>query len=114
MKIKFGDHEVVFSETVMLPQEEELWVEAKVDDWLAKIHLKFTADEEKTHSHFNMEATEEHVQFNLKNWNKLGVCFSQPAQFGEVNGKPVYLMLHGAITGHVRRLAVQVSVGAKQ
>ena len=104
MEIKIGGRKHIGSASLLVPKDEEAWLEFTADTWNVKIDIIFV-DDESSEEGFTIEAKDDHALFTVKNWkNSLPMAIETPYGLGEVNSKKIVFLFTGYSVGSLKRM----------
>ncbi len=111
--ITIGNNEFVFSQTFILPENEELSLAIPIQGWLIKLIFAFEITNNKNDRGIRIESKVDHAKIIFLNWdNSLGTATVQPIEIGKhSNGNTLYLMATNYRIGKVNKLDVQILLG---
>lgn len=111
--IKIGDKVLAFSQSYIIPENEELELQVPIEGWLIKLFFAFQTTEDKKDRGIRIEGSKDAARFIFNNWdNSLGTATIKPIEFGKhQNGKTIYLMASSHMIGSINQLTVQILLG---
>lgn len=115
MPLKLGKLIQIHSASVLVPENEEVWIEFEIFDWPIKLQFVFEKDDEdKKKRSWSFTGKDDYAVFTLTNWSdSLGVSINEPFELGRDEDRPVYAMFAAYGIGKVTRLEAQFYVEAK-
>ncbi|MGR3969445.1 DUF6864 domain-containing function [Shewanella sp. 1180_01] len=113
MKAKIGNLEVILTQTLIIQDDLDSWVEFKVLNWDVKLNLVFHKKyDNPSESSFDIEPQEDYAKLIFNNWDGEGMSFREPASFGITEDRKVYLMAFGQRVGNAIKLDLQILLEA--
>lgn len=113
MKVTLGNLKLLHSQSVIVPEDEDLWLEFRVYDWDMKLKVKFVNDKEDSDrpSSADLQGMDDYALLTLKNMNNsLGSALSRPLELGTSNNRPIYALLANHAIGNMMKFEIQVYV----
>ena len=103
------------SESALIPENVETWIEFNVFDWDIRLQFIIENDyENKSEKRWDFEGKDGFATFTLTNWSSSqGSCIHEPFELGRDEGRPIYVMFATYGIGKVTRLEAQFYVEAK-
>jgi hypothetical protein len=115
MSVRIANREIIQTNTLLIPQGEEVWIEVPIIGWTLRVQLVFATDQQKGEPRITVEAVEKHARITLLNWtNSLGTASLSPVQIATLSdGRKVFFMVWHAQTGKTSKVVVQFMLGDK-
>lgn len=109
MTIKIGEFEVIKTQTLLVTDSYETWLEEELLGWNIKIKIELEEDKSKPNEgRFNIEGVDDYGLLTLTNWQSpLGMSFPEPVEFGTTNNAKIYFQIFGHKVGTVTKLDIQ-------
>lgn len=109
MKATIGKYTILDTQTLLVPPEQEIWLESTVLNWELKIKIIFIFDTENPDdTGYSIYGEEDYGVIALKNWTSSAMSFPEPIQLGtNDDGRPVFTMIFGQTVQKITRLEVQ-------
>lgn len=113
--IKIGNKILAFSQSYLIPENEELELQVPIEGWLIKLFFTFQSTENEKDRGIRIEASKDAARFIFNNWdNTLGTATIKPVEFGKhQNGKTLFLMASNHSIGSTNMLNVQILLGGE-
>ena len=117
---KVGDFNVIFSQTLLAQEGEEIWIDFNYDNEDFKVSIVFTAqagtsDSKIVERSLEIKAFDDHAKFVFINWNHLHPTVTlEPISFADAPNKEQSIYYSGCISkiGSSYLLHNQFMVGA--
>jgi hypothetical protein len=112
--IKIGNKELSFSETFIIRDNEEINIDAVVDNWPLKITIILLADSHGNTSLSWQAVSDNHARIEFKGWaNPSGVSTQEPLQLGttDTSKRAVYFSALNIRVGSTNRFDFQLLLG---
>jgi len=109
MKAKVGKFEVINTQTLLINNNNDVWVEFAVMDWTLKLKITFENSSGATNeSKFIIRDGGDHGVITFFNWNStLGNSLNEPIDIAQTQGRDIYLMATSHKIGNILRLDIQ-------
>lgn len=108
MKAKVGKYVVIHTQTLLIPNGQEAWIEFQALSWHVKLKLLLTIDSNNPNdSRYEIYGEEDYGVVKLINWDASTMAFKEPNQFGKTEGKNIFIMVFGTRIGDTTKLDVQ-------
>jgi hypothetical protein len=110
MIARVGKHEVIHTQTLILPDGDDGWIEFDVGTWRARVKVRFESNnQEPVQQTLSIDAEGDHAILRLFNWrNSLGSATTKPVQFARMSGgASVSFMATHWYVGNVNRIDFQ-------
>jgi len=110
---KIGNHEIVYSETFLVPSGKDIWFTANISGWSVTVNVTF---EEGEKQEITVRPVSDHAHIKLVNWNNsLGTALVEPAILGtHQDGRKLYFMVVNYRIGQTNRLDIQLLLGGSE
>jgi len=109
MNTTIGNFTVLSSQTLLIPDNSDSWLELKVLNWDIKLKITLHTDPEKTKEiGYSINGVDDYGHLKLTNFNsQFGMSFDEPVEFGETEGNQIYFLVFGHKVGKVTKLDIQ-------
>lgn len=107
MKITVGGREQIANAKVLVPENEDVWIEFVAGNWPIKLNIVFVIDTLTTEFRITVKGEGEIAKLEIANWTT-EYAFSMPhlMAFGETEGRLVEYVAAGQRLNGVRALDI--------
>jgi hypothetical protein len=109
MKSKIGKFEVINTQTLLIHDNNDAWIEFVVMDWTLKLRITFEdSSSAANESKFIIRDSGDHGVITFINWNStLGNSLKEPIDIARTQGRNIYLMAISHKIGNILKLDIQ-------
>ncbi|PHX06117.1 hypothetical protein [Vibrio splendidus] len=109
MAATIGGMQVIHTETILLPHDQEAWIEFKAINWDVKLKLVLKKNSDENISTTTVEAIDDYGLFTLTNFEGIGVSFPS-MKMGETEDRSLFVSGFGTSAGGVTHITLQFTI----
>ncbi|EGR1057292.1 hypothetical protein CGT81_03560 [Vibrio cholerae] len=114
MTTRVGNLTVLLTETLLIQDGNDAWIEFYAEDWHVRLNIILQDNESESDSTTTITGKGDHGVITLTNFAINGGTSFPPIVMGQVNGKDVYISGFGEVVGDVKKITFQFYIGGDQ
>ncbi|EHK2775603.1 hypothetical protein OL322_004079 [Vibrio vulnificus] len=114
MTARVGNLTVLSTETLLIQDGNDAWVEFEAEDWHVQLRVVLKDIASESDSTTTITGQEDHGVITLTNFGLDGGTSFPPVAMGQTNNKDVYVAGFGESVGDVKKITLQFYIGGDQ